>query len=462
MRLVIGGIHSHVGKTTVVAGLIAVLRQRGLTVQPFKVGPDYIDPSYHTLAAHRPCINMDTWMTPPEAVAGLFQHYAQTADFSVIEGVMGLFDGQNYQDDTASTAQIAKLTRSPVILIIAANAAARSAAAIALGFQQFDPELPLAGFIVNYVAGQAHSRGVATAIEQATGLPVLGCLPHNPALSIPERHLGLIPAAETADWQRFITSAAGHISRCLDVDRLLEIARNAPSFSPTFPYPLSTNRAQSHRPKLHPVIAVAKDEAFNFNYQENIDLLRTVGAEIAYFSPLHDSCLPHGTSGIILSGGFPELYAGEISANHAMRQALQCAMTSNLPIYAECGGLMALTQSVTDFQGKEHPMFGLLPGHTVMTNRLHLGYRQALAVSDSWLFRQGETIRGHEFHYSIWKGRPNNLPYAFRLLSPDKEDTSTLEGAYTGTVWASYIHLSFWAKPELAVRFVDFCCERWK
>ncbi len=283
MRLVIGGVHSHVGKTTIVAGLIAVLRQRGLTVQPFKVGPDYIDPSYHTLAAHRPCINMDTWITPSEAVAGLFQHYAQTTDFSIIEGVMGLFDGQNYQDDTASTAQIAKLTRSPVILIIAANAAARSAA-IALGFQQFDPELSLAGFIVNYVAGQAHSRGVATAIEQATGLPVLGCLPRNPALSIPERHLGLIPAAETGDWQRFITSAAEHISRCLDVDRLLEIARNAPPFFSKSPYPVSINRDRSHRPKFHPVIAVAKDEAFNFNYQENIDLLRTVGAEIAYWS----------------------------------------------------------------------------------------------------------------------------------------------------------------------------------
>ncbi|MHC1785197.1 MAG: cobyrinate a,c-diamide synthase [Anaerolineaceae bacterium] len=459
MRLVIGGVHSHVGKTTIVAGLIAAFRKRGLSIQPFKVGPDYIDPSYHTLAAGQPCINLDAWITPPEMVASLFHNYAQTADIAIIEGVMGLFDGQNYQDEVGSTGQIAKLTQSPVILVIDASASARSTAAIALGFQQFDPKLPLAGFIVNFVVGPTHGKGVVTAIEQATGLPVLGCLPRISSLNIPERHLGLIPTAEAGDWDSFINSAENHITKCLDIDRLLEIAGRAPTAALKSSKVGSVFQNQLHRSEIHPVIAVARDEAFNFNYQENIDLLRHAGAEIKYFSPLHDSNLPIGTSGIILSGGFPELYAREISENHIIQQALQTAMKRNLPIYAECGGLMALTQSITDFQGKEYRMLGLLPGRTVMTKQLHMGYRQAAAVSDSWLFHQGETIRGHEFHYSVWEGRPDDLPSAYSLIPPDGKNSPILEGVNVGRLWASYIHLSFWAKPELATRFVNCCCE---
>lgn len=458
MRLVIGGVHSHVGKTTIVVGVIAALRQRGLTIQPFKVGPDYIDPSYHTLAAGQPCINLDAWITPPEMVISLFQHYAQLADISIIEGVMGLFDGQNYRDEAGSTAQIAKLTQSPVILVIDASVSARSTAAIALGFQKFDPELPLTGFIINNVAGQSHAQGVVTAIEQVTGLPVLGCLPRNSSLNIPERHLGLIPTAEAGDWQHFINSAADQISKGLDIDKLLAIIRSTPTLTPELPHPVAINRDRMDRAKTHPVIAIAKDEAFNFIYQENIDLLHHAGAEIKYFSPLHDSSLPNKTSGIILCGGFPELYTREISDNQLMRQALQHAMTCNLPIYAECGGLMALTQSIVDFQGNEHPMFGLLPGRTVMTNQLHMGYRQVAAMNDSWIFRRGEIIRGHEFHYSVWKERPNDLPSAFRMIPPEGEgDSPVFDGVDVGTLWASYIHLSFWAKPELATRFVNCC-----
>lgn len=458
MRLLIGGVHSHVGKTTIVAGLVAALRQCGLTVQPFKVGPDYIDPSYHALASGRACLNLDTWMNPPETVVNLFHHYAQEADISVIEGVMGLFDGENYQDEAGSTAQVAKLTQSPVILILDAGAMARSAAAIALGYQRFDPDLPLAGFILNYVAGQAHGQGVANAVEGATGLPVLGWLPRNRELNIPERHLGLIPTVEAGGWQNFINAAADQVSHHLDMDRLLEIARSAPDISDhqTLLPDLEAHR-QTHAPSDRPLIAVARDEAFNFTYQENIDLLRAAGADIAFFSPLHDAALPIGTSGIILSGGFPEMYASEISANRSMRQALRAAQASDLPIYAECGGLMALTQSITDLQGNDHPMFGLLPGRSVMTDRLHLGYRQAQAADDSWLLRQGETVRGHEFHYSIWEGFSKNLPPAYRLVPPNGRPIP--EGAHLGGLWASYVHLSFWAKPELALRFVNRCRE---
>jgi len=460
MRLVVGGVHSGVGKTTIVAGLIGALRSRGLTVQPFKVGPDYIDPSYHTLAAGRPCRNLDTWMISPEKVAGLFHHHAHSADISIIEGVMGLFDGQNYQDDTGSTAQVAKLTRSPVILVIEASAMARSAAAIALGFQHFDPELPLAGFIVNFVGGQAHGQGVAGAIERASGLPVLGWLPRNPALKIPERHLGLIPTSEDGQWQDFIDSAAGHISRYVDLDRLLEIARSAPAV------PTSDLFAgkQIHPPFDNPSggikIAVARDEAFNFTYQENLDLLSSAGAELVFFSPLHDTGLPDGTCGIILSGGFPELYAAVIAANQPMRRVLQNAHASRMPIYAECGGLMALTQSIIDLQGLEHPMFGLLPGRSVMTDKLQMGYRLAQVAGDSWLLHPGETVRGHEFHYSTWENRPDDLQPAYTLIPPNQEGEPKPEGANINSLWASYIHLSFWTKPELALRFVT-CCRDW-
>ncbi len=457
MRLLIGGVHSHVGKTTIVAGLIAAFCQRGLSVQPFKVGPDYIDPSYHTFAAGHSCINLDAWITPPEMVANLFRYYAKNADLAIIEGVMGLFDGQNYQDETGSTGQIAKLTQSPVILVIDAGASARSVAAVALGFQNFDAELPLAGFIVNFVAGPSHDKGVVTAIEQATGLPVLGCLPRISSLIIPERHLGLIPTAETGDWQRLISSAGKHVNENVDIDRLLEIARSAPSTAGKPSLLASYKKHQSQKPEKHPVISVARDEAFNFIYQENIDLLRHAGAEIKYFSPLHDSELPTGTSGIIVCGGFPELYAREISANQPMRLAFQSAMKRRLPIYAECGGLMMLTHSITDFRGEEYRMFELLPGRTVMTDKLHMGYRQSTAARDSWLFRRGETIRGHEFHYSIWVDRPDDLPCAYTLVQPGAKEASILEGACVGMLWASYIHLSYWAKPELAERFV-VCC----
>jgi cobyrinic acid a,c-diamide synthase len=459
MRIVIGGTQSGVGKTTIVAGLIAALHRRGLFVQPFKVGPDYIDPSYHTLAAGRPCRNLDTWMIPPERLRALFLHHAQTADISVIEGVMGLFDGQNYLDDTGSTAQVAKLTGSPVILILHAAKAARSVAATALGFRHFDPDLPLAGFIVNYVAGESHGQGVAGAIERATGLPVLGWLPRNPNLEIPERHLGLVPTAEPGRWQGFIDAAANHISRYLNLDHLLDIARQAQP-APTENLLADLQREWATDVFPGPVIAVARDEAFNFIYEENIDLLRAAGAEIVFFSPLEDDALPAGTRGVILSGGFPEMYAEKLSANTGMRQALQTAHAQGLPIYAECGGLMTLTQSIVDLDGREHVMWGLLPGRSVMTKKLNMGYRVAQAADDSWLMQRGEQVRGHEFHYSTWENRPDDLPSAYTLIPPNGQGETRPEGACLGSLWASYVHLPFWNKPELALRFVKRCRER--
>jgi len=453
-RLVIAGAHSGTGKTTVTVGLITALRRRGLSVQPFKAGPDYIDPTYHSLAADRPCRNLDTWMVPPDRVRALFAYAARDADVAIVEGVMGLYDGFEYLDEAGSTAQLAKLLEAPVVLVLDARKMARSAAALALGYQRFDHDLRLVGLIVNRVAGEEHGRGVAQAIEATTGLPVFGCLPRDPALEIPERHLGLVPTAEPGRWQAFIEAAADQIARHVDLDRLLAIAQEVPpATAPTWPVDLPGGRRSAVGGR--PVLAIARDEAFNFTYPDNLDLLRMAGAELVFFSPLHDDALPPGTAGVILSGGFPEVYAAQLAANTAMQRALREAHARGVPIYAECGGLMVLTEAIVDLEGREHPMVGLLPGRSVMTGRLTLGYRLAQAAGDSWLFRAGETVRGHEFHYSVWENRPAELPPAFHLLPPRGRGEPQPEGACLGTLWASYVHLHFWSKPELAGRFVS-------
>jgi cobyrinic acid a,c-diamide synthase len=446
-RLVIAGTHSGVGKTTLTAGLIAALRRRRLTVQPFKVGPDYIDPTYHALAAGRPCRNLDTWMLSPERVRSLFARATVGADVAIIEGVMGLYDGADYDDETGSTAEVAKLLRAPAVVVLDASRMARSAGAVALGYQRFDGDLPLAGFVVNRVAGEGHGRGVASAITKATGLPVLGWLPREEALRVPERHLGLIPTSEPGRWEEFIQAAGDLVARHLDIDCLVAIARQVP------PLPVADG-VVSRTVGDRPVIAVARDEAFQFTYEDNLDLLRAAGADIAFFSPLRDAALPPGTGGVILSGGFPEVYAERLAANRALHATLRAAHRDGLPIYAECGGLMYLTQAIVDSDRRRHPMVGLLPGRSVMSGRLTLGYRLARAAGDSWLLPEGEAVRGHEFHYSAWEDRPADLPPAWLLLPRGGEGEARPEGARLGSLWASYVHVHFAARPGLAARFV--------
>lgn len=452
-RLLIAGTHSGVGKTTLTAGLIAALCRVGLAVQPFKVGPDYIDPSYHTLAAGRVCRNLDTWMIPPERVTALFGHAASGADLAVIEGVMGLYDGFGYRNEAGSTAEVAKLLGAPVVLILDAGCMARSAGAVALGYQQFDPQLPLAGFLVNRVAGESHGQGVAAAIEQATGLPVLGWIPRETGLVVPERHLGLVPIAEPGKWRAFIEAAADLVARQVDLVRLQALADQAPPLisAPLAPAPVPQGAYRSR-------IAVARDEAFSFTYADNLDLLRAAGGEIVFFSPLHDEALPPHTAGVILSGGFPELYAAQLAANEGMRESLRQAHADGLPIYAECGGLMVLTEAVVDLDGRTHPMVGLLPGRCIMTPRLTMGYRVAQAACDSLLLRQGETVRTHEFHYSAWEGRPPDLPPAYYLRAIEGQEPQP-EGACIGNLLASYAHVHLAARPELAPRFVAACAQ---
>ncbi|MHB1873190.1 MAG: cobyrinate a,c-diamide synthase [Steroidobacteraceae bacterium] len=453
-RLVIAGTHSGVGKTTIAAGLMAALRRRGSTVQPFKVGPDYIDSGHHTVAAGRPCRNLDTWMMPPESVRSLFVHACRDANVAVIEGVMGVYDGAGYDEETGSTAEVAKLLQAPVILVLDASKLARSAAAVALGYRRFDPDLPLAGFLINRAGSAHHGAGVARAIEKATGLPVFGWLPRDEGLKFPERHLGLMPAAETPNTGAFVEAASAAVTRHLDLDRLFAVARRAVSGERKVEGALFPPPSTLHPP---PIIAVARDEAFHFTYEENLELLRVAGARLSFFSPLRDAALPDGATGVILSGGFPEVHAARLAANVSMKQALRDARERGLPIYAECGGLMYLTEKIVDQGGRENDMVGLLPGRSIMGSRLTLGYRLARTVGASWLFAVGETVRGHEFHYSQWDGRPADLPPAYALLPSSGTGETWTDGACLGNLWASYIHLNFWARPELAERFVAAC-----
>jgi cobyrinic acid a,c-diamide synthase len=453
-RLVLAGSQSGVGKTTITAGLIAALGRRRLRIQPFKVGPDYIDPTYHALAAGRPCRNLDAWMIPPGQIAQLFSRRAAGCDLALIEGVMGLFDGAGYDDDTGSTAQIARLLKAPVVLVIDAARVARSAAAVASGFAAFDPQVPLAGFIVNRVGSERHGRGVSLAIERATGKPVFGSLPRDARLILAERHLGLIPTIEPGAWRDFLEGAADAVSRHLDLDQLLDVARAAPALAEEAPPDADFSSSSVGR---RPVIAVARDEAFHFTYEENLELLTAAGAELVFFSPLCDGRLPANASGVLLSGGFPELYAARLAANVAMHHALRRAHAHGLPIYAECGGLMALTEAIVDAGGRRHAMVGLLPGEAVMGNKLSLGYRCATAAHDGCLLGAGDSFRGHEFHYSTWAGRPDSLPPAYYVTAADGQGPSRPEGACIGNLWASFVHVHFWSKPKIAQRLVESC-----
>jgi cobyrinic acid a,c-diamide synthase len=479
-RLVIAGASSGVGKTTLTAGLIAALRARGLTVQPFKVGPDYIDPTYHTLAAGRPCRNLDGWMLPPAALGAVFAHGCCGADIALIEGVMGLFDGFGYEGDEGSTASLAKLLAAPVVVVLDAAGLARSAGALALGYARFDPALRVVGFIANNVAGASHGAGIAAAIRAATGLPCLGWLPRRPELVIPERHLGLIPVQEPGRWAEFIAAAADHVAAHVDLDALLRLAADPqpagpgndrpapqPSFDKLRACPERSEGTGSAcqagggavpplSPTSKPRIAVARDEAFSFYYQDNLELLEEAGAEIAFFSPLREAALPPAIDGLYLGGGFPEVYAAKLAENRPLQRDVRRAIAAGLPTYAECGGLMYLTESLTDLSGASHPMVGALPGRSIMTPRLVLGYRVATMVRDTFLAPAGCWMRGHEFHYSEWVERPVDAPYAYEIV-PRGGDAPRCEGYATGALVASYVHLYFAAIPGLAQRWVAAC-----
>ncbi|GAA4924973.1 cobyrinate a,c-diamide synthase [Streptomyces coeruleoprunus] len=446
-RLVIAAPSSGAGKTTVATGLMAAFAERGLAVSPHKVGPDYIDPGYHALATGRPGRNLDAFMCGTELVAPLFAHGARGCDLAVVEGVMGLYDGAADQGELASTAQVAKLLKAPVVLVVDASSQSRSVAALVHGFASWDPEVRIGGVILNKVATDRHEHLLREALGES-GVPVLGVLRRAPAVATPSRHLGLVPVAERrGDAVEAVRAQAAQVREGCDLDALLALARSAPALGASA---WSAEAALSPRGAdglARPVVAVAGGAAFTFSYAEHAELLSAAGAEVVAFDPLRDEKLPDGTRGLVIGGGFPEVYAPELSANEALRGAVAELARSGAPVAAECAGLLYLARSL---DGK--PMCGVLDADARMSERLTLGYRDAVAVTDSPVAAAGTRLRGHEFHRTVLEPGAGPAP-AWGLRQPERR----VEGFVQGGVHASYVHTHWAAVPETARRFVESC-----
>ncbi len=446
-RVVIAGAHSGAGKTTVATGLMAALTQRGYRVQGYKVGPDYIDPGYHTPATGRPARNLDGWMVPPPALLGLFAKAAAGADLAVIEGVMGLFDGSACGEEM-STAGVAKLLGAPVVLVVDGHGLAESAAALVWGYKNFDPNLNLAGVIFNRVGSSSHAGLLKRAVEEKAGVKVLGCLPRTGSISVPERHLGLLPAAEKKDTKDYIGRLGEAVAQSVDLEEIVRIARAAPRLPPS----RLLESAFAGRADVR--LAVAVDAAFHFYYRDSLDTLETCGAELVYFSPLRDRALPLGVHGLYIGGGFPEAFLEELVANEEMKEDIRAAHRRGMPIYAECGGLLYLAEEIRGFDGRRYPAAGVIPVKVRFLEKLAaLGYARAEVLNGSILAQKGETIRGHVFHYSVCSEPPPHIPRAYSLWRPGGEHIGT-DGFVLGNTLATYLHVNFAGCPRLAENFV--------
>ncbi|WP_218028171.1 cobyrinate a,c-diamide synthase [Streptomyces fragilis] len=425
------------GKTTVATGLMAALREAGHTVSGHKTGPDYIDPGYHALATGRPGRNLDPHLVGEERVAPLLLHGARGADVAVVEGVMGLHDGRIGTDGFASSAHVAALTRTPVVLVVDVSRMSRSAAAIVEGMASWDPAVEVVGVILNKAGSE---RNVAE-IRRSLRLPVLGVVHRDDGISAPSRHLGLVPAAEREDSARAVRRLGERIARDVDVDAVLALARSAPPLDavPWNPADEVTAPPAGERP----VVAVAGGRAFTFRYTETEELLAAAGCEVVAFDPLTDPALPPGTRGLYLGGGFPEVYAAELAANAPLLASVRQAVRDGVPTVAECAGLLYLTETLDDT-----PMAGVVPAQAAMTGRLTLRYPHAASPGDTLLTRAGERVTGHEFH------RTRTAPGAC-ATTPAWEIEGRAEGFASPTLHASYLHVHWAGHPRLAQRFAD-------
>jgi cobyrinic acid a,c-diamide synthase len=449
--ILVSGTHSGCGKTSLTLGLLAALTRRGMRCAPFKTGPDFIDPGLHELACGRVSHNLDSWMLSPGTNSEIFSRYASGSDVAVIEGAMGLFDGASGVSESGSAAHMAKLLGIPVVLVVDVSGMARSVAAMARGFSCFDPDLATAGVVCNRVGGPGHREFLAEALDMA-GVPVLGSLARVPELAMPSRHLGLVTAQDLTAHPDWIQRLADWVEAGVDVDRLLR-ALPETGLAPTCP-PVSAPSAPPVPPPPRRVrLGVARDRAFCFAYAENLRLLDAAGADVFFFSPLADQRLPDGLDGLYLPGGYPELHAEALSANTAMLSDIRGFCLSGRPVYAECGGFMALTRAIEDQEGRAWPMAGVFDCTARMRPRFAaLGYREALLTTPTPLGPAGTVARGHEFHYSNLTGVPD-VPAVYRL-SGRKGPLDAPEGFLRGNTLGSYVHLHFASNPDLAGNFV--------
>lgn len=453
-RLVIAGTHSGVGKTTVTLALLAALQARGHRLQAFKVGPDYIDPGHHTAVTGRPSRNLDGWMLGPAINREIFCRAAADADISIIEGMMGLFDGSSPTSEVGSTAELAKQLGAPALLVLDGSALARSAAAMALGYARFDPSLQVSGVLFNRISGEGHFQLLKEAVEAETNLKVVGYLRPDPVLTIRDRHLGLRTAIEqgSSDLYETLGRAA---AATVDLDQIEALAHLAGEMEPTPALSLRSSQGHVDRPVR---VGVAYDEAFCFYYPDNLDLLEAEGAEVVRFSPLRDRVLPE-VDLLYLGGGYPELHGEVLAENEAMRSAIRTFAFGGGPIYAECGGMMYLTQAIRDFDGRAYEMVGLFPAEAVMRKPgLTLGYREVEIVQPCLLGSPGTTVRGHEFHYSSLVPRAA-LEYACAVTDA-RGHARPPDGLCRGNTVALYAHLHFGSQPGLARALVASARER--
>ena len=455
MALVIAGERSGVGKTTVTLTLLASLCRRDRTVQSFKVGPDYIDPMFHQHVTGRACRNLDPVLTSEAYVQQCFARHSQLSEYALVEGVMGLFDGVkgtgdwglgtgdsekcNSQSPTsfASTAHIARLLDLPVLLVIDCSRLSGSVAAIAHGYRSFDPTIKIAGVVLNRVGSDRHLSLLKDSLEPLQ-LPILGVLRRQDNITIADRHLGLVPTAELPQLNALINHLADLGDTCFDWQNLLPLLKSPP-------LPPSSLK-----------IAVARDHAFNFYYQDNLDLLQQLGAELVFWSPLEDTGLPKDVQGMYFGGGFPEVFAQQLAENFSVRNAVKTAILKGMPTIAECGGLMYLCELIVDFEGKSWSMVEILPTSAVMGGGLTLGYRRAVALQDNLLVSTGTNIYGHEFHRSRLISTPNQP--LFETYRFDCDENMGCEGwGLPANVHASYIHLHWGESVEIPQRFLQQC-----
>ena len=448
-RIVLAAANSGSGKTTLTMGLILALKKMGLRVQPFKAGPDYIDCAYHTYVSKSPCANLDSWMMPENTIRELFTHRAKQADISLIEGVMGLYDGLNNSEE-GSTAELSKILGAPVILIVNARSASRSLAALVLGYKEFDPKINLKGVILNNIASPTHYQSAKKSIEKRVKIPVLGFLPRDERLKLNERHLGLLPIYEKKAFSGFARILGKKIEENIEIEKIISIARSAKGVAPFNP------KIFRNTPVPQKVtIAIAKDKVFNFYYQDNLDILRQNGTHLVNFSPLIDKKLPKDIDGVYIGGGFPEVFAARLTKNIKLKNDIRLKVNSGLPIYAECGGLMYLSQEITDLKGRKFPMAGILDAKIKMgKKRARLGYVNLTTLRDNILSRKGDKIRGHMFHWSYFIQAPRNK-WAYQVYK--KGGNVSYDGLVKKNILAGYAHLHFAADIKFAQNFIASC-----
>ncbi len=451
MAFIIAGERSGVGKTTITLAILAYLKNQGKCIQSFKVGPDYIDPMFHTAITKRACRNLDPILTSPKYIRWCYEYHCQGVDVAIVEGVMGLFDGIPHQEYFAygSTAHVAKLLDLPVILVIDCSRLSVSVAAIILGYANLDREIKIAGVILNQVASERHLSLLKAGLA-VTGIPLVGVWFRDENIALPSRHLGLIPVDEIPQQQDIFNRLATLAAKNIYWQQLTPYLQ--PPSSPSPQYFFSPPSKQSSL-----TIAIARDKSFNFYYQDNLDFLQQLGVELICFSPLKDNHLPAGVSGIYLGGGFPEVFAEDLAENWQLKESIKEAINRGMPVYAECGGMMYLAREIEDFEGKKWPMVGILPQGVRMTKKLTLGYRKVITIKNTPIFSQNTILVGHEFHRAVDLETPHNPLWEFRDYYTGK--LLSYQGWYNPSyqVYASYLHLHFANYIREVTKFVMLC-----